>query len=44
MGKFEEFEVVDAAKENAELGEMSDEEKEQDAAAKEELKDRKSVV
>jgi hypothetical protein len=38
VGKFEEFEVVDAAKENAELGEMSDEEKDAAEAAKESLK------
>ena len=40
VGKFEDLDVVDAAKENAELGEMSDEEKEADEKAKEELKAR----
>jgi len=39
VGKYEEYDVVDAAKENADLGEMSDEEKEQAESAKEELKD-----
>merc|ERR1719310_1644249 len=38
VGKFDEFDVVDAAKENAELGEMSDDEKEEAEAAKESLK------
>jgi molecular chaperone HtpG len=36
--KFEDFDVIDASKENAEVGEMSDEEKEEADAAKEDLK------
>jgi heat shock protein beta len=38
VGKFMDYDVVDAAKENAELGEMSDEEKEADEKATESLK------
>jgi len=37
VGKFGDFDVVDAAKENADLGEMSDEEKDAADKAKEEL-------
>jgi len=38
VGKFEELDVVDASKENTDLGDMSDEEKAKGEAAKEELK------
>ena len=38
VGKFEEYEVIDAAKENVDLGELSEEEKGEAEAAKEELK------
>ena len=38
VGKFGDFDVIDAAKENADLGEQSDEEKAEAEAAKEELK------
>ncbi len=38
VGKFSEYDVVDAAKENADLGEQSDEEKAEAEAAKESLK------
>lgn len=38
VGKFGDYDVVDAAKENVELGEMTDEEKDAAEAAKEELK------
>ena len=37
VGKFEEYDVIDAAKENAELGEMSEEEKKAEEDAKEEF-------
>ena len=38
VGKYKDFDVVDAAKENADLGEVSEEEKKEAEAAKEELK------
>ena len=38
VGKYSDFEVVDAAKENTEFGERSDEEKAKNEAAKEELR------
>jgi heat shock protein beta len=38
VGTFEELEVIDAAKENVDLGEQSDAEKEAESAAKEEFK------
>jgi heat shock protein beta len=38
IGKYKDFDVIDAAKENADLGEMSEEEKGQTESAKEELK------
>jgi molecular chaperone HtpG len=44
VGKFDDFDVVDAAKENAELGEMSDEEKKEADAAKEELEATTSYI
>jgi heat shock protein beta len=37
VGAFEEVEVIDASKENADLGELSEEEKESESAAKEEF-------
>ncbi len=37
VGTFEEVEVIDASKENADLGELSEEEKESESAAKEEF-------
>jgi len=39
VGTFEEMEVIDAAKENVDLGEQSDAEKQADSAAKEEFKE-----
>ena len=39
VGNFMDYEVVDAAKENADLGETSEEEKEAEEKAKEEIKD-----
>lgn len=39
VGKFKDFDVIDAAKENVDLGEMSEEEKKEAEAAKEELQD-----
>jgi len=38
VGKFKDFDVIDASKENADLGEKSEEEKKQEEAAKEDLK------
>jgi len=38
VGKFSDFDVIDAAKENADLGELTDEEKGEAEAAKEEFK------
>jgi len=39
VGSFEELEVIDAAKENVDLGEQSDAEKQADSAAKEDFKE-----
>merc|ERR1719311_1512962 len=39
VGTYEELEVIDAAKENVDLGEQSDEEKEAESAAKEDFKE-----
>merc|ERR1719393_804434 len=38
VGKYKDFDVIDAAKENADLGEMSEEEKKEAETAKEDLK------
>jgi len=44
IGKFKDFDVIDASKENADLGDRSEEEKEKDEAAKEDLKETCSFV